>query len=573
MTTVIPLQPQLYVRIGGADVPGDLSHDIARVEVDMHLYLPDTFTVEIHDGGFRWVEHALVKIGQQVEIAGRASEDEQRASDVLLSGEIVSIEATFPESGVPTLILRGYDLSHRLHRGKKVRSFLQMTDSDIAQRIAQERGLQALIDSTSHVHPQLSQENLTDYEFLARRARAVGYVFTLDGRQLIFRKPANVALPPIELNYREGLLDFRPRLTSSAQVNDLNVRGWDPATKRPIVGRARTADYRTATLGFDRRGSDFAQQAFGAVETAFADEPVASQAEGDEFASAHISRFWSGDVHAEGLAMGNPKLRAGSVVTLTGIGDRFGGEYFVTHVRHTFGGAGEYRTEFTVGGYGPDTTADLLFSDAARIEQHAAGVTRGLAIGVVTNTNDPDGGGRVKVKFPWLADDAESDWMRVAAPMAGADRGFFFLPEVNDEVLLGFEHGDFNRPFVIGALWNGVDATPIGSNEAVDGSGQVVKRIIKTRAGHIILLDDTPGSEKIEIVDKDGSNLITIDSAGGKISLEAKMEIAIKAGQKISLSAPQVQIDGSQRVALSGAEIDSSASARHKIAGGIVEIN
>lgn len=573
MAAVIPLQPQLYLRIGGAEVPGDLSRDIARVEVDMHLYLPDAFTVAVHDSGFHWIEHALVKIGQQVEVAGRASEDEQRASDVLLSGEIVSIEATYPESGVPTLLLRGYDLSHRLHRGRKVRSFLQMTDSDIAMRIAQERGLQAMVDQTSHVHEHLYQENLTDYEFLARRARAVGYVFTLDGRQLVFRKPANVALPPVELNYREGLLDFRPRITASAQVSEMNVRGWDPATKRPIVGRARTAGYRTATLGFERHGNEFAQQAFGDAETAYADEPVASQAEGDEFAAAHISRFWSDDVHAEGLAMGNPKLRAGGVVTIAGVGDRFGGEYFVTHVRHTFEGEGEYRTEFTVGGFGPDTTADLLFDDVARIEEHAAGVTRGLAIGVVTNTNDPENHGRVKVQFPWLADDAESTWMRVAAPMAGDGRGFFFLPEVNDEVLVGFEHGDFNRPFVIGALWNGVDATPIGSSEAVDGSGQVVKRVLKTRAGHVIRLDDTAGSEKIEIIDKTGSNLVTIDSAGGKITVEAQMEITFKAGQKISLSAPQVQIEGSQQVAISGAQIESSASARHKIAGGVVEIN
>ena len=118
MAAIIPLLPQLYLTIGGSEVPGDLSQAISKVEVDLHLYLPDMFVIEVHDEGFRWVEHSLVKVGQQVEIAVRASEDEQRASASLLSGEIVSIEAAYPETGVPTLTIRGYDLSHRLHRGR-----------------------------------------------------------------------------------------------------------------------------------------------------------------------------------------------------------------------------------------------------------------------------------------------------------------------------------------------------------------------------------------------------------------------------------------------------------------------
>lgn len=573
MPPVIPLQPQLYLTLGGAPVPGDLSDAITTVEVDTHLYLPSMFRIELRDEGFRWVEHAVVKVGQQVEIAGRAAEDEQRTESPLFVGEVVSIEATYPESGVPTLVLRGYDLSHRLHRGRKVRSFLQSTDSDIASRIAQDRGLRADVDSTSHVHEHLYQENLTDYEFLARRARALGFVFFVDGRKLVFKRPASVALPPVELNYRESLLEFRPRLTASAQVSNLNVRGWDPATKRPIVGRARTADYRTARLGWEHRGNELASQAFGQAETGFSDEPVSSQAEGDDYAVAHLSHFWSTDVLAEGEAVGNTRLRAGGVVRIQGVGDRFGGEYFVTSARHTYDADGQYRTSFVVGGYGADTTTDLLFPEADRIEQHAKGVARGLVVGVVSNNKDPENRARVKVKFPWLADEAESPWARLAMPMAGKDRGLLLIPEVNDEVVVGFEHGDFNRPYIIGSVWNGVDTPPLSASDAVDGSGAVVKRIFKTRAGHVIQLDDTGGKEKIEIIDKSKGNSIVIDTASNKITIEAKMEIELKAGQAINLSAPQVKIDGSQGIQLSGAQIESVASARNRISGGIVEIN
>src|SRR3972149_536693 len=84
----------------------------------------------------------------------------------------------------------------------------------------------------------------------------------------------------------------------------------------------------------------------------------------------------------------------------------------------------------------------------------------GVVPGIVTNNQDPDGLGRVKIKFPWLSDDNETDWVRIATLMAGGQRGGFFLPEVGDEVLVAFEHGDINHPYVIGALWNGVDKPP-----------------------------------------------------------------------------------------------------------------
>ncbi|MEX0782776.1 MAG: VgrG-related protein [Dehalococcoidia bacterium] len=571
MAAVIPLLPQLYLTIGGSEVPGDLSQAISKVDVDLHLYLPDMFVIEVHDEGFRWIEHSLVKIGQLVDVSVRSSEEEQRPPVALLSGEIVAIEASYPESGVPTLTLRGYDLSHRLHRGRKVRSFLQMTDSDIATQIAQERGLAADVDSTTHVHEHLYQENLTDYEFLARRARALGRVFQVEARKLLFRKPANVALPPVVLDYRSTLLDFRPRLTSSAQVTKLDVRGWDPVAKREITGTAKAADYRTAKLDFGRMGNEFANQAFGPSDTGVADEPIASQAESEELAIARLSNLWSSDVHAEGEATGEARIRAGSVVKVQGVGERFGGDYFVTSARHTFEANGPYRTTFTVGGHGPDTTADLLLDGATRIEEQARGVARGLTIGIVTENKDPKDMARVKVRFPWLAEDAVSTWARIASPMAGDGRGLFILPEVNDEVLVGFEHGDFNRPYVLGSLWNGVDKPPLSASEAVKNG--VVKRIFKTRAGHVIQLDDTSGQEKIEIIDKSNGNKVTIDTAANKITVDAKMEVEIKGGLKISLSAPQVEIEGQQSVSIKGAQIESAASGTQTITGGIVKIN
>lgn len=571
MPPVIPLLPQLYLKVGGSEVPAELSQAISRVDVDLHLYLPDMFVIEMHDDAFRWIEHSLVKIGQTVDVSVRSSEDEQRGSTELLSGEIVAIEAIYPESGIPTLVLRGYDLSHRLHRGRKVRTFLQKTDSDIVSEIARECGLTAVTDPTPHVHEHLYQENLTDYEFLARRARALGFVFQVEARKLFFRNPGSVSLSPVELDYRSTLLDFRPRVTASAQVQSIKVRAWNPATKDQMMGKAQSVPHRTARLDWGKRGNEFASQAFGSAETAVADEPFASQAEGEAFANARLSKFWSDDIHADGDATGNPKIRAGSVVKVQGVGDRFGGDYFVTHARHTFQSDGPYRTTFTVGGYGPDTTLDLLLDGGARIEEQSHGVTRGLVVGVVSQNNDPANQARVKVKFPWLADSTESAWARLVSPMAGAGRGFQFIPEVNDEVLVGFEHGDFNRPYVLGALWNGKDAPPFSSSEAVQSG--VVKRIIKTRAGHVIQLDDTAGKEKIEIIDKTEKNRITFDSAKNSVTVDAAMEVSIIAGTKVKISAPQIEIRADADVSIRATNIESAASGVQTIKGSLVEIN
>lgn len=171
----------------------------------------------------------------------------------------------------------------------------------------------------------------------------------------------------------------------------------------------------------------------------------------------------------------------------------------------------------------------------------------GVAAGIVTNNRDPDGQGRVKIKFPWLSDDNETDWVRIATLMAGGERGSFFLPEVGDEVLVAFEHGDINHPYVIGALWNGVAKPPETNSDGRnnirkitsrsgheiifndDGSAMQEKIEIHTNSGHKIVLDDSVGQEKIEIIDKTGSNKISIDSVQNSINIESALQLNIKA--------------------------------------------
>ena len=214
------------------------------------------------------------------------------------------------------------------------------------------------------------------------------------------------------------------------------------------------------------------------------------------------------------------------------------------------------------------TLMDLLVSN----DQYETETSRinGVVVGVVTNNQDPDGMGRIKVKFPWLSDADESFWARVAVPMAGKDRGFYFLPEVDDEVLIAFEHGDPRFPYVLGALWNGKDAPPAKND---DGKNNV--RVIKSRSGHVIRLTDEDGKEKIEIIDKSKKNSVVVDTAKNTITITTDKDIVFSASKgTIKLDAQKIEMKSSADTKIeSGAGMDVKASAAMNIKGQAVNIN
>jgi uncharacterized protein involved in type VI secretion and phage assembly len=172
---------------------------------------------------------------------------------------------------------------------------------------------------------------------------------------------------------------------------------------------------------------------------------------------------------------------------------------------------------------GPDPHADRVY---------------GVVTGVVTNNEDPDGLGRVKLRFPWFSDEDESGWARCATPMSGKEMGVYFLPSVDDEVLVAFQHGDVNSPYVIGSLWNMESKPPEKNDDGKNGF-----RTIKSLSGHVIRLTDTEGSERIEIIDKTAKNSIVIDTKENTITITADADVTIKsANGKLVLSGAGVEI-------------------------------
>jgi len=524
------LVSQIALKLNGFPLMGGIMDELRVARVESIVHLPDMATLEFNNPNFDLSDEERFKVGQELEI----ELGDTNGMNSVFKGEITAVDLDLSVDGETLLTVRAYDRAHRLHRGRFTRAYLQMTDSDIARRIASEMSFAADIEATSEVHEYVLQHNQTNWEFLQERAARLGFELQVQGRTLVFKPPPSTPADPIKLTWRDELISFRASMTTSEQVNEVEVRGWDPVNKQEVTGRA-TRPENLPEIGISKTGGETAQEAFHKeARMVVARQPVYSQEQADAIAKAVLEDLSSVYVTAEGVAMGDSKLRLGSKIEIESVGDQFSGKYVATQVRHVYE-PDNYRIEFEATGRRSTDLASLL-SPPPQLGLH-------LMPGVVTNVrDDPRDIGRVKVKLPLLGPDVESNWCRVVAPGAGPGRGMQYLPEVDDEVLL--IGTDVNHMYVLGGLWSATDAPPLKNSEAVSG-GAVAKRIIKSRSGHLIILDDSDSGGGISIIDSTGNNKIVIDTSrnsleatfDGDIKLQAKGKIEIKADQDITVEA------------------------------------
>ncbi|MEM5776657.1 MAG: phage baseplate assembly protein V, partial [Anaerolineaceae bacterium] len=293
------------------------------------------------------------------------------------------------------------------------------------------------------------------------------------------------------------------------------------------------------------------------------DQPVVSQAEADVLAAARLDEISGAFVDAEGTATRRPDIRAGKKVKLENLGSRFSGEYLVTSAVHRYTPEG-LTTDFRVSG----SRLGLISEMGSPVSVKP--VWNGVVIAQVTNTDDPEDRGRVKLKYPWLNENVESDWAKVVGIGAGPNCGLYVIPAVNDEVLVAFEHGDIHRPYVLGGLWS-QNAAILGSASTAAGEEPKV-RVMQSIDGHIIALYDN-GEKKIEILTKDGRK-ITLSDADRKIILQNSnvtltledSNLKLEAISEMTLEARQIKL-----TAATGIEINGGAKV--DIKGGLINLN
>jgi phage protein D/phage baseplate assembly protein gpV len=549
---------KVKIKIGGTPLTSEQAKKVDLITVDSSLFVPDMFELHIRELKSDEWEAIPYDVGKTCDID---LSDENEVLTPVIKGEITALEPMFDRNTI-SLIVRGYDKGHRLHRAIKSKTWLNVTDSDIAQQIAGMYGLSAQVDATSEVFKHLYQNAQSDFDFLLSRAERIGYtVFTQDGK-LHFIKPSAPS-GGVKLEWNKELITFRPRMTLNAQVSEVTVKGWDPKTKAPVVGTASSSAV-NPKVGYGKSGPQ-AAATLGAAKRLFVRKPVNSQADATQIAQALLNQANDSYIEADGIAESVPTLHAGQVVKIEGVGSKFSGSYRLTSVRHEFS-KGRYETFFRIEGRQPKLVAGLLSGGGSKIETQPWG---GVVIGIVTNNKDPEANqGHIKVKYPWLADDQEAFWARLVAPGAGKDRGILFTPEVNDEVLIAFEHGDFNRPYVIGGLYNGKDAPPLAPDAAVKG-GAVTQRQIKTRTGHTVTFyDQEGGQEYIEIKDAKGNTQIKFDTQNKKITMQStdKVEILSTGDMTLKSQSGNITIEASAgKVDIKGNQLDAQGMAGAKL--------
>lgn len=548
----------IYIRVAGQDLLAQNGPNLIETIVDQHSHLPSMFEVRLYDARLRLLESDLLGPAQAIEI-GTVSQSGRNIR--LIKGEITAVEPIFHRDGGAELLIRGYDKAFRLYKRAQSRTFLNVKDSDLAQKIAQEWNLQAEVDTTTTLYDHVYQRNQSDLEFLLQRAWRIGFECFVKDETLYFRKPRKPNAPVVTLRWGEDLLFFHPRMNFAEQVDEVVVRGWNSEEKKSVIGRA--SDGRLPVeIGSQFSYRDWIKQIQDA-KYVIVDQPVFTQTEADILAEARMDELIGAFISAEGVAFRRPEIQAGEEIRVEGVGYRFTGTFLVTSARHVFSRADGLETTFTVHG----TRTGLISEEMQARERLDRWY--GIFVGLVTNNNDPAQQGRVKVRFPWLDDHGESDWVRIAGIGPSSDTGLVMLPNVNDQVLVAFEHGDFNRPIIMGSLQQETSESSTIHTE----NGQTVHASwrtsgghdvtmahnsrenylqISTHSGHTVRLDES--QQKLTITSANGQTIVLDDrtqqiriESSGDVAVQAQGNVKMQAGRDLELTAVnQLNLRGAQ---------------------------
>jgi uncharacterized protein involved in type VI secretion and phage assembly len=548
------------VTVNGARLDPELMDRVEKIEVRNFRGLPDMATVRMADPEGKYVPKPPFFIGDKLEVQLGQIGDNRPAK--VFSGEVLTYEPEFT-SATATICVRAYDASHRMHRNRRSATYQDMTVADIVKKVAGENGLSTgEIAATGTVHKFLQQSMETDLDFLTRLAATENCEVGMADGKVFLEKVGSAQGPVPVLNWRENVLSFKPRMSASQQHDTVKVSSYDPKTRKAITAEV------SAPGAISQAASDVRDKAkaFGSSTLLVADRIANTVEEARTIAQSTLDKLASGSFEAEGVMAGDPRVKAGGKLKLERFG-RFDGEHHVTSVTHVYG-HGDYRTRFAISGRNPRTLTDVMRPKNER------DWTSGIVIGLVTNNQDPEKLGRVRVKFPALGDNIEGNWARIALVGAGKEAGMAFLPMVGDEVAVGFEHGDTRRPVVLGSLHNSIDVP----HEKMAGDKDGGSLVVYGRK------DAEVNLQKQFVIDAKDNMTITIDrgeDGPGEYKLDTKDQIQVKAGTKIMIegtgevtikSSAGINVEATGALKLQGMTVDISATGTVNVKGSMINL-
>ncbi|MEW9510817.1 VgrG-related protein [Streptomyces bacillaris] len=561
-----------------AELPLGWAAQLVSCVVDENIGLPDTAVLTYRDPDHDLLSESGITLGTPLKISVVTVQD--RARERLFTGEVTAIELDHDTTGTFTVI-RAFSRAHRLQRGRKVVAYRNMKTADIVRKVAAGAGLTCgKVEAAPITYKQLTQPNVSDWEFLQHLAAESGAQVRVDDQgvlQFTRPKPASsapspdtrAAKHPMVLEYGDNLLALRAVVTGSDGAGDVEVRGWNVDTKTRLVAREQSVHSRTVTPGMS---PSVAAGAFGAsARMTVADTPYRTQAETTAVAGAVSAQVSSGFGEIEAVAFGNPQLRAGEPVALGNVGPAFSGRYTATAAHHVLEPDGGYRTTVIVSASPDRSLAGLTGGGAPSRGPRIPG----LAIGVVTDIREGKGQrGWVRLKFPWLDDTYVTDWVRTVQ-WGGNGGGGVFSPEVNDEVLVGFEQGLLDSPYVLGGLYNGIDRPSEHDVPLVDKtSGKVNRRSLVSRSGNRLELLDTPrGPSGVRLASGNKRLEVLLDERKNEIALTVFAPGSKRPQSSVTLSSSGITLDaGTGNVEVKGRSVTINGKTGVTVDGGLLAV-
>jgi Rhs element Vgr protein len=503
----------------------------------------------------------------------------------VFKGIIIQHAIKIKNNGQSELQFECFDEAVKMTIGRHSRYFEKIKDKAVFEDLVRKYpNLKCDAKETKLEHRELIQHHISDWDFMLLRAEANGMLVNVQDGMIKIAKPNTEDKPALQVTYGSSVVELEAEMDARQQWKNVHATSWDYPNQRLFTADASSS----SVIELGNIPGNQLSKVTSPDNFELHHSGHLIQQELQDWVDAMIMRSRLGKIRGRAKFTGVSTINPGDVVQMDGVGDRFNGKAFITSVRHDLGnGIWDTHVQF---GLDPECYAcmydDVHDADAAGL----IGAIKGLQIGkVVQLESDPEGQHRILVKVPVIDDKARGTWMRIASLDAGKDRGAFFRPEINDEVIVGFINEDPRDAVVLGMLHSSSKPAPLTAKDVNHEKGFTTRskmhlsfnddtKTIKidTPAGNSITLDES--GKKIEVKDQN-NNTIKLDPTGIKlespknIDIKAGVNLTLAAGVSLSIGGATIAVKADGNVSMEGASAKLAGQGIATISGGLVKIN
>ncbi|MCB0401163.1 MAG: type VI secretion system tip protein VgrG [Flavobacteriales bacterium] len=578
---------------GGSEIPNTC--EINSINITMEINMISSAEISLRDGSaagqtFEVTDSDTFKPGTEIEI----KLGYQSKNDSIFKGVVLSESISVSDGGTS---LRVYckDKSDVLTKNNETANYVKKKDSEIIESIISAAGLTADVTATTVVREEVNKPQQSDWDFICELAEKNGMVIITDAGKVTVTKPDLSTDPALQIQFGYDMLDFDTEINSADQYSGVKCSGWDIATLKRIEA---TASEPTVNEEGDEDGSALSE-ALSANVLELKSAATYQQDELQAWADATLLRIRLSRFQGSVSFHGSAKAKVNSLIKLMGLSDRFNGNSYISGIKHSVS-PGNWQTTATIGMSQESFREKNSLTTPGNISSTKGALMHGLQTGIVKKINeDPDNLFRVQIQIPILGDNSEPVWARLATFYAGNQFGAYFMPEVGDEVILGFMDDVPSDPVILGSVFSKTIAAPETPDEK-----NTIKTLI-TQSKLQLKFDDenkvitvlTPGGNTVVMSDKDkgitvtdqnnnkiemndsgitltdkSSNKIEMSSSG--ITIESQSGLTLKASQELQAQGMSVELSGDQSATLKGnSECEVSSSGQTSVKGSMVMIN